>query len=350
MMLHHKVDDDFRITKFYGITQDPVTENYVMVLKYANDGSLRKYLDIKYYELNWKSIFRHLDDIVSGLNFIHKKELIHRDLHIGNMLKHENNVAITDMGLCKPANCNLSKNNIYGILPYIAPEILGGQNYTKAADIYSFGINMYELISGLPPYYDLSHDNYLAIKICQGLRPRFNIKVPQLIVQLIKRCLDANQLNRPTAIEVINILRKWQYKESDNETVELQKQIKETEKINNNSRVHIKPSTSLGISYKSHSGAIYTSRLLSFNNLPEPKNSVDYYEQIDNIISKEFSESLQINISQLNINENESSQINISQLNIEEDNQNSESESKRKNCFLSQNDESESKRKKIRIE
>ncbi|POG58339.1 kinase-like domain-containing protein [Rhizophagus irregularis DAOM 181602=DAOM 197198] len=177
------------------------------------------------------------------------------------------------MGLCKPANCNLSKNNIYGILPYIAPEILGGQNYTKAADIYSFGINMYELISGLPPYYDLSHDNYLAIKICQGLRPRFNIKVPQLIVQLIKRCLDANQLNRPTAIEVINILRKWQYKESDNETVELQKQIKETEKINNNSRVHIKPSTSLGISYKSHSGAIYT-------------------------------KSLQINISQLNINEN----------------------------------------------
>ncbi|CAB5216707.1 unnamed protein product [Rhizophagus irregularis] len=64
----------------------------------------------------------------------------------------------------------------------------------------------------------------------------------------------------------------------------------------------------------------------------------------------EFSESLQINISQLNINENESSQINISQLNVEEDNQNSESESKRKNCFLSQNDESESKRKKIRIE
>ncbi|PKY59829.1 hypothetical protein RhiirA4_482926, partial [Rhizophagus irregularis] len=93
---------------------------------------------------------------------------------------------------------------------------------------------------------------------------------------------------------------------------------------------HIKPSTSLGISYKPHSGAIYTSRLLSFNNLPEPKNSDDYYKRNDNIISKEFSESLQINISQLNINENESSQINISQLNVDEDRQNSESESKEK--------------------
>ncbi|CAB4392508.1 unnamed protein product [Rhizophagus irregularis] len=61
-------------------------------------------------------------------------------------------------------------------------------------------------------------------------------------------------------------------------------------------------STSLGLSYKTHSEAIYTSRLLDFNNLPEPKNSDDYYEQNDNIISIKFSESLQIDISQLNIN------------------------------------------------
>ncbi|UZO14431.1 uncharacterized protein OCT59_005888 [Rhizophagus irregularis] len=148
---------------------------------------------------------------------------------------------------------------------------------------------MYEIISGLPPYYDTNHNENLVIKICQGLRPRFNINVPQLIVQLIKRCLDANQLNRPATKEIINILRKWQYKESDSETAELQKQIKETEKINNNSRVQIMSSTSLGISYKPHSGAIYTSRLLSFNNLPESKNSDDYYEKNDNIISKEFS-------------------------------------------------------------
>ena len=87
------------------------------------------------------------------------------------------------MGLCKPADYNALENSkkIYGVLPYVAPEILRGQNYTKAADIYSFGIIMYEVISGLPPYHDVSHDNYLAIKICQGLRPTFNIKVPQLI-------------------------------------------------------------------------------------------------------------------------------------------------------------------------
>ena len=70
-----------------------------------------------------------------------------------------------------------TKNSVYGVLPYIAPEILRRQNYTKAADIYSFGIIIYEVISGLPPYHDVSHDKNLAKEI------------------LIERCLDANSSN-----------------------------------------------------------------------------------------------------------------------------------------------------------
>ncbi|CAB4392970.1 unnamed protein product [Rhizophagus irregularis] len=56
-------------------------------------------------------------------------------------------------------------------------------------------------------------------------------------------------------------------------------------------------STNLGLSYETHSEAVYASRLLNFDNLPEPKNSDDYYERNDNIISTEISESLQIDIS-----------------------------------------------------
>ncbi|RIA85136.1 kinase-like domain-containing protein, partial [Glomus cerebriforme] len=101
------------------------------------------------HKLNWKDKIRYLRFIASGLEHIHDNELIHRDLHIGNIL-HDGYIYITDMGLCKPADYNASENtkNVYGILPYIAPEILRGQNYTKAADIYSFGIIMYEVISG----------------------------------------------------------------------------------------------------------------------------------------------------------------------------------------------------------
>ncbi|GBB83873.1 hypothetical protein RclHR1_10530006 [Rhizophagus clarus] len=346
-MLHYKIVDSDKIIRFYGITQEPVTKNYVMVLDYAQYGSLRNYLNINYNELSWNYKISYLKSLASGLEHIHKNELIHRDLHPGNLLV-SNYAKIADMGLCKPANYDASentKNDIYGVLPYIAPEVLRGQNYTKASDIYSFGIIMYELFSGLPPYHDVGHDINLAMKICQGLRPRFTIKVPQLIVQLIKRCLDSNPLNRPTAEEIDSILHQWnRILIHQDFNAELYKQIKEADDFNNLS-TSITPSTSLELSYETHSGAIYISRLLNYNNLPEPKNSHDYYEQNDNIISMKFSESLQIDVSKSKINDDnipeqeivvkyhekndnismglsESLQIDISQLKIADSNSN----------------------------
>ncbi|RIA86160.1 kinase-like domain-containing protein [Glomus cerebriforme] len=302
--LHHKVDYASAIIRLYGITQDPETKNYMMVLHYAYNGSLRNYLDKYYNELDWRDKIHNLYVMAAGIDQIHKKELIHRDLHIGNIL-HTGHTCITDMGLCKPADYNVlsnTQNNIYGVLPYLGPEILRGQNYTKAADIYSFGIIMYEVMSGLPPYHDVSHDENLTMKICQGLRPRFNIKIPQDIVHLIKRCLDANPLNRPTAERIKETLYLWWV--NFNSQTELLKQIQEADEINKTLSSRNIPSTSL--SYETHSEAIYTSRLLNYKNLPEPKNSDDYYEQNDNIISEEYSESLQIDISRMKINENTS--------------------------------------------
>jgi serine/threonine protein kinase len=284
--LHYRVNLDICIIKLYGITQDPETENYIMVLDYAENGSLRNYLDKYYNELSWNNKINYLYSIAYGLRNIHENELIHRDLHIGNILRLKNLTCITDMGLCKPADYNASeniKNKIYGVLPYIAPEILRGQSYTKAADVYSFGIIMYEVISGLSPYHNVSHDNNLAIRICKGLRPRFNIKVPSLIVHLIKRCLDANPLNRPKTEEINKTLSQWL---SDGQ---IREQIKEAEIINNKLQVNSAISTNLEISYETHSEAIYTSRLLSFSNLPKPKNTDDYYKENDNIISMEAS-------------------------------------------------------------
>ena len=121
-----------------------------------------------YSELRYK--LDNLGQIVSGLKRIHLKGLIHRDLHIGNIVYHNNNICITDMGLCKPVNYKELENtetSVYGVLPYIAPEVLRGKPYTQASDIYSFGIIMYELISELPPYYDVDHNDKLALEICE---------------------------------------------------------------------------------------------------------------------------------------------------------------------------------------
>ncbi|GES73366.1 kinase-like domain-containing protein [Rhizophagus clarus] len=308
-----------QIIRCYGITQDSDTKDYIMVMQYANRGSLRNYLNEKkekvyneykkhkFYETNldldlqiWGYRIGILRNISIGLGRIHDKELIHRDLHSGNIVCNKDLSRITDMGLCRPANheeLENMENSVYGVLPYLAPEILRGQDYTKATDTYSFGIIMYEVISELPPYYDIDHDEYLVLKICDGLRPRFNFKVPQLILHLVKRCLDANPSNRPSANDLTRMFCEWKedlnkyvknrnYDETELLDLELVKQIKEISISNS-----LLDTNNLPLTNKTHPGAIYTSRLFNCNNnLPEPKNSGDYYENYDNISSVEYSD------------------------------------------------------------
>ena len=78
--MHHKIDDGGCVTRFYGITQYPETKNYMMVLDYAEHGSLRNYLDKEYDKLSWNAKLDELWRIARGLEKVHKKELIHRHL------------------------------------------------------------------------------------------------------------------------------------------------------------------------------------------------------------------------------------------------------------------------------
>src|SRR5581483_9579834 len=98
--------------------------------------------------LSWNNKLFNLYYIAVGLKNIHRNGLIHHDFHCGNILNNNLDDSIvysliTDLGLCKPANVETSQNNnkqIFGVLPYVAPEVLRGKEYTQASDIYGFGI------------------------------------------------------------------------------------------------------------------------------------------------------------------------------------------------------------------
>ena len=125
------------IIRFYGITKDPETNNFMMVMDYAENGSLRQSLNKNFNSMNWTGKFRNLHSIANGLSDIHKNGLIHQDFHSGNILQY-NWTCISDLGLCKPANEKSEKwdKNVYGVLPYVAPEVLRGKEYTQASDVY----------------------------------------------------------------------------------------------------------------------------------------------------------------------------------------------------------------------
>jgi serine/threonine protein kinase len=181
-------DDYDGVVKCFGISQDPQARNFLMVIDYIRKGNLRQYLNNK--KLGFYNKMKQLRAITKGLNSIHRQDLIHRDLHPGNVLISNNDIClITDFGLSRLIDEEDKRGMIYGVLPYVAPEVLQSKSYTQASDIYSFGIVAYELLSDNPPYHDYPHDEPLAVWICQGLRPNLNnIAAPQLLKDLIKRC------------------------------------------------------------------------------------------------------------------------------------------------------------------
>ncbi|RIA85962.1 kinase-like domain-containing protein [Glomus cerebriforme] len=263
------------IIRCYGITKDPETNNFMMVMNFVENGSLRQHLDNCFVSLDWKKKLDILRDIAKGLKEIHDSGLIHHDFHCGNLLNNTNGTFITDLGLCQPANVKSSQNDdkeIYGVLPYVAPEVLRGKVYTQDSDIYAFGIIAYEVCTGLPPYHDIDHEEFLAIKICEGLRPTSNYEVPQLILDVIVKCWDADPSKRPKIAELLNELIDLRYNNST-----ISEQFKEVDEINEKSSSQTVPSlSSTGmLSYTTHSQAIYTSRILDFKNLPEPRNADD---------------------------------------------------------------------------
>ncbi|POG72282.1 kinase-like domain-containing protein, partial [Rhizophagus irregularis DAOM 181602=DAOM 197198] len=122
------------IVRCYGLTQDPSNENYMLVIDIM-DLNLREYLQKNYNQLTWKRKIQFAYYITTALNEVHDENAIHRDLHSGNILFKEINQRffISDLGFCGPAD--KSSKSIYGNLPYIAPEVIAGKEYTFKSDI-----------------------------------------------------------------------------------------------------------------------------------------------------------------------------------------------------------------------
>ncbi len=181
------------------------------------------------------------------------------------------------MGLCKPVEyfqSHCKKNDIYGVLPFVAPEVLRGNPYTLASDIYSYSMIMWEFTSGIPPFNDRAHDFPLALSICKGERPKIIETIPQCYINLMKKCWDENPLKRPNASEVKNIIKNWldiirNSVKNDNIAIEFWKsEEKQTDVFKDiNDKLII----------KSHLQAYHTSHLLDFsiklNEILEKENS-----------------------------------------------------------------------------
>ena len=98
-----------------------------MIFEYAEGGDFNNRMNKNYKDFNWLKKLSALTYISKGLREIHKKQMVHRDFHTGNILFkvisiYNNTAYISDMGSCGEID-NVDETKIYGVMSYVAPEL-----------------------------------------------------------------------------------------------------------------------------------------------------------------------------------------------------------------------------------
>jgi NIMA (never in mitosis gene a)-related kinase len=146
-----KYIDDFIHIEINKGKLDPIYYVFI-IMEFCEGGDLKDQIDTNYYEKKIFSNHQILDimvQICEGLNYLHNRDIIHRDIKSQNIFLTKNNIIrIGDFGLAKKLK---KKNNRKSYMTkvgtdcYMAPEILQGENYGKPADIWSLGCVLHEL-------------------------------------------------------------------------------------------------------------------------------------------------------------------------------------------------------------
>jgi serine/threonine protein kinase len=216
----------------------------MIIMDYYRSGDLRQYITNNFEE-SWCKKLIVLSSILRGLHYIHSVNIIHRDLHSGNIIFNDVlSAVICDLGISKSSTASTDDDEIYGIIPYTSPEVFQEHKYTTASDIYSFGMIMWEFMTGRRPFWNRTHDTDLIIQICDGLRPPIVTNAPEGYIELMQKCWHPNPNERPTASDILGKLDHIRFNEHEIPT-------------------KIIPSSDIGPVIANNLGAIYESRPLS---------------------------------------------------------------------------------------
>lgn len=218
--------DHKHVVKIYGAGHDSKGNRFI-ILEKLSGGTMDKIFEGNSKtnglrkvnkSLPLKDVITNAHAIASAMEYFHSARngstVLHRDLKPDNIgFTKDGVLKIMDFGLASMIDDSCPESDdVYemtggtGSLRYMAPEVADSQPYNHKADVYAFGILLWELLSCKKPYVGLGIDDFYDKVVYGGLRPTVDKKWPKPLIELMEQCWDADSNKRPNSQEIVSKL------------------------------------------------------------------------------------------------------------------------------------------------
>ena len=156
----------------------PIPENYIAIIAYQ---------------------------VLKGLEFLHSHKQLHRDIKPGNILLNSDGaVKLSDFGISKSLDNTANICDTFvGTATYMSPERAVGHDYSFTADVWSFGMVLYEMATGHHPFPSTSSFPVLFDCLCSKPEPRLSSSSSPQLSDLVRLCLQRDPLKRPSVSQLL---------------------------------------------------------------------------------------------------------------------------------------------------
>jgi len=180
---------------------------WCIVTEYAKGGSVRQFLSRNKSGMPLKLVVKQALDVARGMEYVHGLGFIHRDLKSDNLLiSSDKSIKIADFGFARIEVQTEGMTPQIGTYRWMAPEMIQHRAYNQKVDVYSFGIVLWELITGMLPFATMSPVQAAFAVVNKGIRPIVPSDCIPTLRDIITSCWDTNPDVRPSFTEVIKML------------------------------------------------------------------------------------------------------------------------------------------------
>ncbi|CAJ1937192.1 unnamed protein product [Sphenostylis stenocarpa] len=194
------------IVRFIGACRKPMV--WCIVTEYAKGGSVRQFLMKRQKRsVPLKLAVKQALDVAKGMAYVHGLGLIHRDLKSDNLLIFgDKSIKIADFGVARIEVQTEGMTPETGTYRWMAPEMIQHRPYTQKVDVYSFGIVLWELITGMLPFQNMTAVQAAFAVVNKNVRPIIPNDCLPVLRDIMTRCWDPNPDVRPPFAEIVGML------------------------------------------------------------------------------------------------------------------------------------------------